>query len=529
MFTSPINENKIPPNFLNSILSNDALYEMFKNDFDSNADYFQNLSKNEYLYSILKFLTDKLNSLNLLSIFDEEDITKPSGVIAQIRKFYDDFVLPKIQEDCNFIWSIDLFSSLEFALKHDSYASRNDEFNELYDYIFTSSRYDDNESKFLNSIGQMIKEGPLSLKDFERLSDYAKNNRSGIMPMDLVEAMIKLHAYKENHIFDRKVVKSILASILYSYFSDLEIMPSIEYEEGIGLSKEKKTHDLSSNTIYIDAILVDTFISGNYVELLSQLFYRMRIFKSNYMLDNDIVSIDAFKSIMNIIVHKANIDEIFVNGIPSQYARDAEASAFVSTLKFLRRSGVDLFASYNESQIKKIELESHEPIALKKEISEEILFQREFARMSEEERDRILKKSSVVGIFYLRSGERKRAVDLLKYASKSTNRELVLSYLHSSIPNPEVIIDDILDLSSYKSTVEEIGDFISRLIKYIYADAFYYSLKSYIDLYSSRASFDKTAYLNQLYVTISALPDDANTSKFKVCALDEVDNVKQSL
>mgnify|MGYP003297403510 CR=1 FL=1 len=68
MFSTTINENKIPPNFLNSILTNNSLYEMFKNDYNNNIEYFQNRNKEEYINAILEFIEDKLFSKNIYSI-----------------------------------------------------------------------------------------------------------------------------------------------------------------------------------------------------------------------------------------------------------------------------------------------------------------------------------------------------------------------------------------------------------------------------------------------------------------------------
>ena len=95
MFSKPINENRIPPNFLNSILTNEALYTMFKNDFEKNTEYFQKIDKDEYLYAMLKFITDKLYSKNALQIYEEnfeESKLDNNSFLICIENFYNDLI-----------------------------------------------------------------------------------------------------------------------------------------------------------------------------------------------------------------------------------------------------------------------------------------------------------------------------------------------------------------------------------------------------------------------------------------------------
>ena len=45
MFIEELHEQVIPPNFLNSILTNPSLYGMFKDEFEENIEYFQGIKK----------------------------------------------------------------------------------------------------------------------------------------------------------------------------------------------------------------------------------------------------------------------------------------------------------------------------------------------------------------------------------------------------------------------------------------------------------------------------------------------------
>ena len=60
MFSKEVPNSKITPNLINSIFTNNSVYEMFKDNFEENREYFQNISKEEYLEAMLTYLEKKL-------------------------------------------------------------------------------------------------------------------------------------------------------------------------------------------------------------------------------------------------------------------------------------------------------------------------------------------------------------------------------------------------------------------------------------------------------------------------------------
>ena len=532
MFTRPINENKIPPNFLNSILTNDSLYQMFKNEFDENSEYFQNINKDEYLYSMMKFICDKLESGNLFQIYDSENLDETinrSSVLKYMRTFYDDFMLPLIKQNKENIFDTPFFKSLKYAEKHDEYASLNASFNEFVNYVFNESiDYFASEEEIKKNLKEKLSSSHLSIQEFDLLCNYVKNNITGIITMDFACCMIKNHAYKSNHIFDRDVVKGLLYSTCFDYLKVFGIKPNIEYTDNLYLLKNVQTHDISSSTIYIDNLLIDTFISGNYVELFKDLFYKMDLLKEEIIINSDIISYDALNTVMKIVNFKVDITRIFKDEsyYPYGYYTDASASAFLKTLKFYQTLGVDLFSNYINSQIDKVDYNKEGSLTYKKEIGQEILFLSKFPKLSTDRIMELKNKYSVLKIIFQDNGVRKKAIDLLKSIKKEQNKSLIFKYLMDTIPNPEDLIDDVIDLSNFKSTKDDINELVVRLLKYIYPDTFYYSLDSYIKLNTSKSSFNKREYLDDLYVRVSCIKDIPSTNKFKISALDIIEDMK---
>jgi len=529
MFTKPLNENKIPPNFLNSLLTNDSLYSMFKNEYDENIEYFQGLKKDEYLYSMLKFITDKLYSGNLFQIYDDEDVEiklSNSPVLKYIRKFYDDFMLPLIKADEFAIFASNFYKALEYAKNNDKFVNLTS-FDELYNYIFCESiNYNEITTKILLELKNKLSKGKILLSDFEILCNYIKNNIDGFISMDIVEYMIKNHAYKSNHIFDREVVKILVYSTAKDYLSRFEISPTIEYSEEITIAKNAKTHSVETETIYMDALLIDTFISGNYVELFNDLFYKMDLLKDNVLINRNELNIYTLYAVMNLVNQKTDMRRIFKDEsyFPYQYMTDLKASCFVKTLRFYKGLGVDLFKSYIDSQITKIDCAYEEMLAVeRKEISSEIRFATRLAKMDKTEIKWYLENFKVISYFYDDNGSRIKAIDLIK---KSKNKDFIFEYFNSSVPLPETIIDDIIDLSDYKSKSIEINNLIDRLTNYIYPDIFYYSLDGFIKINMNKSSFESGEYCNELYVKISCIKESERSKKFKSITLHIIDSMK---
>lgn len=501
MFQRTILENKIPPNFLNSILTNDSLYLMFRDNFDENIEYFNNIPLDDYLYSLNMFICEQIKSGSISNL--------------KIKEFYDDFILPNIKNNELNIFSTSFFKYL--------YQNRNN-LIELYTYVFDTSNYSNTLNKF---IAQIRETRELDVKSYEVLSNYIKNGIDDYIDIDIVLILIHDHVYRKNHLFDVEVIKKILSSILHDYFLPYQIDINIEYETGISLNKVKKTHDLDSKTIYIDEMLINTFISGNYVELLSNLFYKMNLFRDDYLIHNNYVDINTLHTIWRMVNLKVDIDKVFSDSKykPYGYFSDMEASSFIMALRFLESANINLVDNYIKSSISSINFDEVSCEFSKKEISSEMQFT---ARMikSESVKMEALMKYDVISLFYLNTGKRKKAIDLLNI-SKNKYRDVIFEYLHSSIPEATILIDDVIDLSGYKFNYPEIDNFVERLLKYIYTDTFYYSVDNYIKLNTGKMSFNKDNYLSDLYIRISCIKDTPITHRFIDNALNILDDMKQ--
>ena len=283
---------------------------MFKNDFEKNTEYFQKIDKDEYLYAMLKFITDKLYSKNALQIYEEnfeESKLDNNSFLICIENFYNDFYRKEILEDENKIYSNDFLKALEYCRHNDLYAPSCKKFIDIYNSIMDSSHYREITEKSEKYFIDKLKSGTLSISDFDLLSNYIKNNIDNCISMELVLPVIRNHAYKLNHIFDRDVIRTILNSIVNDYLKEFEMTFSIIYKDEIDMDDDFE--ELDDNTIYIEAILIDTFISGNYIELIHELFFKMDILKDRLSIKSDSLTLGALNSIMRMTLEKIDLDK----------------------------------------------------------------------------------------------------------------------------------------------------------------------------------------------------------------------------
>ena len=204
---------------------------MFKDDYENNLEYFSNLEKEEYLSAMLGFIEASLFSSNLFNIYTEpEDLEeKTKGKLAYIKNFYDDFLLDEFRVNPDSILKTKFFEGMVFAHNHDEYASKTTEFNSLFEYVFKESL------DYYDIVGILIKEPSrkleedetLSMREFDTLCNYVKNNTEGFVSMSIVTKMLKNHAYKTNHIFDAEVVESLIQSTAKSYLREYNIEVSV--------------------------------------------------------------------------------------------------------------------------------------------------------------------------------------------------------------------------------------------------------------------------------------------------------------
>lgn len=516
MFKNVNYDVNIPPNFVNSILTNSSLYAMFKDNFQENKDYFQNIDREEYLSRMLDFISDRLFSSNVFSLYDEPDdldeVTK--GKLSFIRNFYDDFLLGAFKEDPSSVLKIRLFRGLEFAKEKDIYASKTKEFMDLYEYIFSGPL------DYLGIVQVLIKEPlrvlksreALSFRDFDILCNYVKNNIKGFVDMNIVMDMLHNHAYKKNHIFDFDVARALTTSVIKSYLSTYDIECEVKYEDGLesGLRSEAS---MSDRVIYIDNSLIEDFCSLNYIELFSHAFYEADFLKDAVLLERDNVDYPTLNSIMSLISLKVDLDAIFKDSeyLPYEYTSDLEASSFIKTLRFFSSCGVNVLDNYIEAKARlyDIELGSESLLFSKKEISLDQRFSKAFKEI--ENRASIISKHAALKVLYKESGERKSTIELIKMIPKSSYREFLEEYLHSRIISPEEMIEDVKELSNYKSKDDSVKTLIEKELKYIYVDSFYYSLSSYLKLLKES---EKESYLEDILLKINCLKDTPLTHKF---------------
>lgn len=509
-------ETHITPNFLHSILTNDTLYEMFKDDFDNNKSYFQNITKEVYIEQISEYISN-----NLKNYSDDKEY------LNCFKKFYDDFILPKIDEKPENIFDLTLFKSIREVYEENK-INNNEALLSFYNYIFSSSKYFDKSDFIIRQIKSEMQNNKLSVSDYQILTNYVKNTIDDIIPLDIACLLIRNHAFKYNHIFDANITKKIVLSIANDFFRKYDIRINIQYNELI-LSKNVKTHDIDTNTIYIDSILIDTFISGNYVELLSNLFFKLILFKDDYLLKANLINLDTLKTIWRCVNNKVEIDKVFIDEKyhPYDYLSEMESNAFIMALRFLNSIGINLFNNYLSSQTRSLDFKNITIKSSPKEISEEMKFINRFSKTEKEKIGFFRNKYKVISFFYGSDGKRKKAIDLINMCDDE-NIELVFSYLTQIIPEPIYLIDDIVDITGQDYEKDSIKDLVFRLSKYIYPDMFYYSLESFILMNEEKTSFDKDIYLSELYVRISSIKETDETKNFLKNAINAIELMKQN-
>ncbi len=529
MFKEIIGETKIAPNFLNSILTNAALYDMFKNDFDANAEYFQGIDREEYLGEMLKFIEDALFSSNVFHIYGEpEDLeTGTEGKLAYIKRFYDDFLLEVFRESPEKILKTKIFKGFEFAYKNDLYAKRTTEFLELYEYVFKTSLDYEGIVRVLikEPLANILAGETLSILDFDILCNYVKNNIYGFIDMDLVTALLHNHAYKSNHIFDREVTEIIVSSTIRSYLEEYDIPVAVEFHNGLD-SKKESDHSFEPNTIHLDYSLIDGFISLNYVELFENAFKEAELIKIHALLTENRCDYDTLKVLMNLLVEKVDLERLFDDAEynPQEFYADLKASNFVKTLRFFSMFGVNLHNGYIASKTASIEVTEVQEIQSKKEVSLDQKFDQVFSKHPN--RRELIKKFAILKLLFNQDGSKKKTIELMKQSKNTEYRDTIIDYLHSRIIDPETMIEDVNDLSNYRPKDEEVKELVTQELKYIYVDTFFYSLDSYLKLYKSR--LDVEEFLDDLLLKINCIKDTPLTHRFIDEAVFTITDMKQN-
>lgn len=533
MFIREIHERIIPPNFLNSILTNPSLYEMFKNDFDKNGEYFQGIKKEEYLCAMLEFLEDVLFSKNLFHIYGEslEDGGIYDGKLTYIRNFYDDFLLDEFKDKPENVLKTRFFKGLEFAKSEDEYASCIGEFTRLYDYVFSESIDYRGIVDVLtkDAIGKLRKGESLSLKEFDLLCNYVKNYIEDTIPMDIVTGMLKNHAFKANHIFDREVATILVRSVIQNYLESYGIKSDLVVLNGLE-SGEESGRDLKTNTIYLDISLIDKFTSLNYIELYEVAFMEADILKDSILLSENRIDYETLKTLMNLIVLGVDVSKVSGDKdfFPEEYYTDLKASAFIKALRFFSSFGVNLFESYIASKTKDIEWEGNPTDVIS---PKEICLDQRFVRVLEREPNRkeIIGKYGVIRKLFTADGKRKSTLELIKTLSKDPiDRAFLEEYLNTRIMEPEYMIDDVNEMAQYKPKDESIKELLEKELKYILVDSFYYSLDSFIKL-SASTKLDIEDYLDDLLFKVNCIKDVPLTHRFIDEAIFVINDMKQSI
>lgn len=494
MFSKEINNTKIPPNFLNTILTNKSVYEMFKYDYLNNIDYFQNRQKEEYLDAILSLFENKLFEDNKLEDYN----------IKAIKLFFDDFLNNKFKEDKTNIFKTLLFRGLNYHLTKD-YSK---EYKELYDYIFKESNYMEIKNEIINPIIDNMMDN-LSISDYFILTNYIKNNIDGFIDYDLYSKVLYLHVFKTNHVFDKDVVLMLINSLVLD-ITDLNIKIEID-EDDI---------DVKNNTIHISNKLIEMFIFGNYVELICELYYQIDLIKDYNNLKNNKIDYSTLQTIQNMVVCGVNLDKIFEDDkyTKDTYFNDMKASAFVKTLRLFDEIGVNLFDSFIKSNTSKLDLDIEaEGVILEKEISLDIKFKKSLTKSNL----KYISKYDVLNFLFLEDGTRKSALELIKLSYKDSDLfDFVDEYLSTRIIEPEEIIKDINELGNYKTKDENTNHLIEKLVKYILVDTFRYSVDNYMKLYDK-----DTDYLDELVVKIKMIKDNPLTHNFIDNSLFEIEEL----
>ena len=534
MFSKVIKEGVIPPNFLNSILTNASLYEMFKNDYDANRDYFQGLEREEYLSAMLDFIEKSLFSSNIFNIYSEpdnlEEVTQ--GKLGYIKNFYDDFLLGEFRIDPDSILKTKFFRGMTFALREDRYASKTQEFMALFEYVFKESLdYDDIVEVLIKEpIRKLEEDEVLSLKEFDILCNYVKNNTDGYVDMSIVTKMLKYHAYKTNHIFDGEVVEKIVYSVAKSYLAQWGIEVEVVFMSGVEVN-ESTDFNCDPVRIVLDEKLVDSFLSLNYTEVFTELFFEADKIRDYVLLKRNEINYNTIKAIMVLVTNRVDLTKIgsCEAYMSSEYLLDLRTSSFVKTLRFFSSFGVNLFQNFISSEVSKLDFvfdEQIEEVYSQKEISLDQRFFLIFKKV--DHKKNIIKQFKVLDILFDNMGNRIKTIDLIKKLYKTEHRDFLEEYLHSRIADPETMIEDVIDLAGYKSKDKNVREFIERELKYIYVDSFYYSLDSHLKLHTGQR-FNKEDYLMDLSVKINCIKDTPLTHRFIDEALFTVEEKQQSV
>lgn len=507
---------------------------MFKNDYDSNLEYFQGHAKEEYLFSMLSFVENSLFSSNVMNIFKEpddlEDETK--GKLCHIRRFFDDFMLEEFKKDPSAILKTKFFRGMMFAKENDLYAPRTKEFMDLYTYIFDEALDYEGIVEVLikEPVSKLLADETLSLKEFDILCNYVKNNIYGFVPMSIVTKMLKNHAFKTNHIFDAEVIKCLVRSIAKNYLESFGMQVEVEFKSELEIEEAFSSTMIDQNTIILDEKLIDLFLSQNYTEIFTMLFYEMELLKVRFFLTKNEVNYETYKILMELVVDECDFKRLSEdpNYRPKEYLSDLKASCFIKSLRFFANLGVNLFQNYINSELSKSDIspdESFLRVYSQKEISLEQRFDLVFFQRGDKET--LISKYAVLNCLFDHTGKRFDALVLLKKHFHTEQRNFIEEYLHSRIIDPETMIDDVVVLANYKSKNVDMTVFIEKELKYIFTDTFYYSLDSFLKL-KTTDKFDRDDYLLDLAFKINCIKDTPLTHRFIDEALFTIEEMKQN-
>ena len=497
MFSKEVPNSKITPNLINSIFTNNSVYEMFKDNFEENREYFQNISKEEYLEAMLTYLEKKLF----------EDTKLEEYNIKAIKLFFDDFLNEKFESDTTNLFKTKLFRGLNYH-----YAKNySEEYQSLYNYIFDQTNYIETVKEIITPIIEKSNNDSLTMNEYNILTYYIKNNIKGFIDINLCYNILRLHAFKTNHIFDQEVAKVLVESIVRT-ITDLNI--KVIYDE--------EQSDKENNELHISPKLLDDFIFGNYVDLLCTLFYNLEQIKDYNNLKNNLVNLDTLKTLETMIIYNVDIDKYIneENYKPKNYLIDLEASSFIKTLRFFQELGVNLYDSYINSHINKIDfsdIDKNEEETINKEISLDIRFLHALKKKD-------IKYINEYEVLHLLFNEDKTRVKTITLLKQKEEKDFIKEYLCFRIIEPHEMIEDVQLLINTEFNNEEINSLKEQLLKYIYVDSFHYSLNNYINFIK-----DKDEYLDELYTKVKLIKDTPLTHKFIDEAEVEILDMKQNL
>ena len=117
---------------------------------------------------------------------------------------------------------------------------------------------------------------------------------------------------------------------------------------------------------------------------------------------------------------------------------------------------------------------------------------------------------------------------MIKKSRVKEYEDVIKSYISSTIIDPETMIDDVSDLLNFKAKDREEEQFIVMILKYIYVDAFYYSLNSSIKMNWRKDAIVISDYLDDLSVRVNCIKDTPLSHKFIDEALFVIEEAKQN-